>query len=149
MRTFVRMKLGWKLFALLCATLYAKPFALAFLYPQKVGWLLVAAAVIGVAWLVSLFSYAFNFHLLPKLAWRVVAVPSTVVTAYSLSSFLGYRATRLVVIDLDSWGIARTFLEMSLGTAFALATLVPLFRLAGIRLRGGVPRKRRAPLPDG
>lgn len=134
MQTFVRLKLGWKLMALLCTALYAKPFALAFLNPTKVGWLLVVGAAIGVGWLLSLFSYAFNFRLLPKLAWRVVAAPSTLVTAYSLASFLGYRATRLVIIDLDAWGIVRTLLEMSLGTVFALATLVPLLRLADIRL---------------
>ena len=142
MQTFVRMKLGWKFLALLCAAMYAKPFALAFIHAGMVGWLLTAGALIGVAWLLSLFSYAFNFRIFPKLAWRVVAAPSAIVTAYSLSSFLGYRATRLVVIDLDSRGVARTLLEMSLGTAFAVATLIPLFRLAEIKLRRRDHRER-------
>src|SRR5207249_6703178 len=123
MQAIARLKLGWKLLALVCAIMYVKPIAMAVLLPARFGWLLFLEGVLGVLWLASLFAYAFTLSALPKRLWQASALPTIVVTAYSLASFLGYRATRLAIIQLDGFGILGTLAEMLAGTAFALATL--------------------------
>src|SRR4051794_1470373 len=128
-----RRRIGWKLLALLCAVMFAAPFAMGVLSPTRVGWLLFVEAILGWLWLASLFSYAFDFDAMPRGVWQLVALPSAVITAYSLASFLGYRATRLVVLDPNFAGVIFTLAEMIAGTAFAVATMVPVIRLARFR----------------
>jgi hypothetical protein len=99
-----RHRIGWKLLALACAAMYVKPFALGVLLPVQVGLLLFLECILGFLWLASLFSYAFNVDRFPHRVWQFVAVPSGAITAYSLASFLGYRTTRLVVLDLNVAG---------------------------------------------
>ena len=129
-----RHRIGWKLLALACAAMYVKPFALGVLLPVQVGLLLFLEFILGFLWLASLFSYAFNVDRLPHRLWQLVAVPSGAIKADSLVSFLGYRATRLVVLDLNVAGWALTLAEMAVGTAFAVATMVPVIRLARFRM---------------
>jgi hypothetical protein len=133
MHTVLRHKVGWKLLALLSTAMYVKPLTLGLLYPARVGALLFLGAILGLLWLASLFSYAFNIDLLPRRLWRLVALPSAAITAYSLASFLGYRATRLAIIDLNVAGVVFTLVEILVGTAFALAAMVPVVRLAKFR----------------
>src|SRR5437879_6054929 len=130
MQAVLRQRIGWKLLALLAAAMYLKPLTLGLLSPARVGWMLFFGAILGLLWLASLFSYAFNLNPLPRRIWQFVALPSAVITAYSLASFLGYRATRLVVLNLNVAGVVFTLIEMLVGTAFSLATMVPVLRLA-------------------
>ena len=135
MQSIFRLKLGWKLLALLCAAMYVKPIAMALFLPSRFGWLLFFEGLLGVLWLAALFAYGFTLPALPKRLWQATALPTIAVTAYSLASFLGYGATRLAIIQLDGLGIVATLAEMLAGAAFAFATLVPVWRLAEFKLR--------------
>ena len=121
-------KAGWKLVALLCVGLFTIPAGILLLRPSLYN---IGLSVVCLFWLASMVSYAFGWRLLPMSVWKAVALPCTVITIFTGSSFLGYRATRLAIIDLDAAGVIRTLAEMTFGTAFALVTLVPVLRLAG------------------
>ena len=133
-------RFGWKLVALLCVWLYLANSILILLNPRFSGIWLYALNLLALAWLAGLVLYAFAGPLASSTRWRPVALLSAMFTIGTLGSFLGYRATRLAVIDLPPFHIGLTLAEMILGSAFAVLTMVPLLRLA--RLTG----PRRVPL---
>lgn len=133
-------RFGWKLVALLCVWLYLANSVLILLNPRFSGAWLYGLNLLALAWLAGLVVYAFVGPLAASTKWRPVALLSAMFTVGVLGSFLGYRATRLAIIDLPAYRIGFTLAETILGSAVAILTMVPMLRLA--RLTG----PRRLPL---
>lgn len=123
-------RIGWKLLAALSTALYGIPLIVGLSHPVVIGPTLILLIGLCFVWLAGQFCYAFRINRVPLLLWRIAAVPVVLITAYSLAHFVGYRLTRLAILPMGLGGTIVTWLEMTLGSAYAIGSVFPLVRLA-------------------